>query len=76
MNAQPRASIKDTATNGQGPYAAGRSDQGETAMSIVLDGAVAGLVSIADPVKDTTPDAPKALNALGLRIVMATGDSE
>jgi Cu+-exporting ATPase len=53
-----------------------RRDQGETVMFVVVDGAVAGLVSVADPVKETTPAALKALHALGFRIVMATGDSE
>ena len=53
-----------------------RRDEGETVMFIVLDGAIAGLVSVADPVKDTTPDALKALHGLGFRIIMATGDNE
>ena len=45
-------------------------------MFVVVDGAVAGLVAVADPVKETTPAALKALHDLGFRIVMATGDSE
>ncbi len=53
-----------------------RRDQGETVMFVVLDGAIAGMVSVADPVKDTTPAALKALHDLGLRIIMATGDNE
>ena len=53
-----------------------RRDQGETVMFVVLDGAVAGLVAVADPVKETTPAALKALHGLGLRIIMATGDNE
>jgi P-type Cu+ transporter len=53
-----------------------RRDEGETVMFVVLDGAVAGLVSVADPVKETTPAALKELHALGFRIVMATGDNE
>jgi Cu+-exporting ATPase len=53
-----------------------RRDQGETVMFVVVDGAVAGLVSVADPVKETTQAALKALHALGFRIVMATGDNE
>ena len=53
-----------------------RRDQGETVMFVVVDGAVAGLVSVADPVKETTPAALEALHALGFRIVMATGDNE
>ncbi len=53
-----------------------RRDRGETVMFVVVDGAVAGLVAVADPVKETTPAALKALHDLGFRIVMATGDSE
>ena len=53
-----------------------RRDEGETVMFVVLDGAVAGLVSVADPVKETTPAALKALHELGFRIIMATGDNE
>ncbi len=53
-----------------------RRDEGETVMFVVVEGAVAGLVSVADPVKETTSAALKALHALGFRIVMATGDNE
>lgn len=53
-----------------------RRDEGETVMFIVLDGTIAGLVSVADPVKETTPSALKTLHKLGLHIIMATGDNE
>ncbi|WP_428686610.1 copper-transporting P-type ATPase [Roseibium sp.] len=53
-----------------------RRDEGETVMFVVLEGAVAGLVSVADPVKETTPAALQALHELGFRIIMATGDNE
>lgn len=53
-----------------------RRDEGETVMFVVLDGVIAGLVSVADPVKETTPAALKALHSLGFRIIMATGDNE
>ena len=53
-----------------------RRDEGETVMFVVLEGAIAGLVSVADPVKETTPAALKALHDLGFRIIMATGDNE
>jgi Cu+-exporting ATPase len=45
-------------------------------MFVVLDGNLAGLVCVADPVKETTPAALRALHELGLRIIMATGDNE
>ena len=53
-----------------------RRDQGETVMFVVVDGLIVGLVSVADPIKETTPDALKALHQLGFRIIMATGDNE
>jgi Cu+-exporting ATPase len=53
-----------------------RRDQGETVMFVLIGDEIAGLVSVADPVKETTPEALKALHALGLKIVMATGDNE
>lgn len=53
-----------------------RRDDGETVMFVMLGGKVAGLVSVADPIKETTPAALKELHALGLRIIMATGDNE
>ncbi|WP_342241464.1 heavy metal translocating P-type ATPase [Inquilinus sp. OTU3971] len=48
---------------------------GATAMHLVVDGAVAGLIAVADPVKQTTPAAIAALRAAGLRVVMLTGDN-
>jgi len=52
-----------------------RRDRGETVMFVVVEGRLAGLVSVADPVKETTPEALRALHAEGLRIVMVTGDN-
>ncbi len=51
-----------------------RSD-GQTVMFVVIDGKPAGLLGVADPIKETTPDAVKQLHAEGIRIVMVTGDS-
>ncbi|MCF6320787.1 MAG: heavy metal translocating P-type ATPase [Rhizobiaceae bacterium] len=53
-----------------------RRDEGETVMFIMVSDKIAGLVSVADPVKSTTPAALKALHAEGFRIIMATGDNE
>jgi Cu+-exporting ATPase len=51
-----------------------RSD-GQTVMFVVVDGKTQGLISVADPVKETTAEAIRELHAEGLRIVMLTGDS-
>ena len=48
--------------------------EGRTALFVALDGEAAGLVAVADPVKETAPDAIRRLHAEGLRIVMLTGD--
>ena len=53
-----------------------RRDEGETVMFVILDHAIAGLVSVADPVKETTPAALQALHRQGFRMIMATGDNE
>jgi Cu+-exporting ATPase len=45
-------------------------------MFLVVDGRLAGLVGVADPIKPTTAGALRALRADGLRIVMVTGDSQ
>ncbi len=49
---------------------------GKTAMFIAVDGALAGIVAVADPIKESTAQAIKELHAQGLRIIMATGDNE
>jgi Cu+-exporting ATPase len=50
--------------------------EGRTAMFAAIDGRAAGLIGVADPIKDSTPDAIRALHDEGLEIVMMTGDSE
>ena len=51
-----------------------RSD-GATVIFIAVDGQVAGILAIADPIKETTPDAIKAIQNQGVHIVMLTGDN-
>ena len=52
-----------------------RRDEGETVMFVAIDGKPAGLIGVADPIKETTVEALKALKAEGVRIVMLTGDN-
>jgi P-type Cu+ transporter len=47
---------------------------GATAMFLAVDGRVAGLIAVADPIKDGAQAAIEALHAAGIRVVMATGD--
>jgi Cu+-exporting ATPase len=49
--------------------------EGATAMHVALDDQHAGIIAVSDPVKETTPDAIRALRKEGIRIVMATGDN-
>jgi len=48
---------------------------GQTVLLAAIDGRLAGLFAVADPIKPSTPEALRELRAEGLRIVVATGDS-
>jgi P-type Cu+ transporter len=50
--------------------------EGATAIFLAVDGKVAAVIAIADPVKPTTPEALKALSQEGIRVVMLTGDNK
>jgi Cu+-exporting ATPase len=49
--------------------------EAQTVMFLTIDGQPAGLIGLADPVKETTPEALARLRELGLELVMLTGDS-
>jgi P-type Cu+ transporter len=49
--------------------------EAQTVMFVSVDGAAAGLLGVADPIKESTPEAIRQLHAEGLRVVMLTGDS-
>jgi P-type Cu+ transporter len=49
--------------------------EGQTVMFAVVDGALAGLIGVADPIKESTPEAIRQLHDEQIRIVMMTGDS-
>jgi Cu+-exporting ATPase len=49
--------------------------EGATAIFVAVDGRIAGVLAIADPVKSTTPEALSGLKAEGIRVVMLTGDN-
>lgn len=52
-----------------------RRETGATAMFLAVDGRLAGLLAVADPIKATTREALDGLKAEGLRVVMVTGDN-
>jgi Cu+-exporting ATPase len=49
--------------------------EGATAILVAVDGKAAGVIAIADPVKESTPSALAALKAHGIRVIMVTGDN-
>jgi len=49
--------------------------EGQTVMFVAIDGHAAGLIGVADPIKDSTPEAIADLHREGVQIVMLTGDS-
>jgi len=55
--------------------AAKLQEDGKTAMYVAIDGKPAGILAVADPIKATTAEAIKDLHALGLKLVMLTGDN-
>ena len=50
--------------------------EGQTVMYVAVDDALAGMVGVADPIKESTPEAVRVLHAEGIRLVMLTGDSQ
>jgi Cu+-exporting ATPase len=58
-----------------GSHADSLRADGQTVMFVAVDGRLAGLLGVADPIKENTPEAIRALHAEGIRIVMFTGDS-
>ena len=56
--------------------AAELQQQGQTAIFVGIDGRAAGIVSVSDPIKESTPAAIEQLHRLGIKIIMLTGDNE
>src|SRR5690606_18972331 len=49
---------------------------GKTAMLIAVNGEYSGTIAVADTIKETAPEAIKQLKAMGIEVVMLTGDNE
>jgi len=62
-------------TAGLDDTAAALRAEGNTVMLLVVEGAVAGLLAVRDPIRESTPATIEALHRAGLRVVMATGDN-
>ena len=61
--------------SGFAPTAARLADEGKSPLYAAIDGKLAAIIAVADPIKATTPEAIRALHALGLKVAMITGDN-
>jgi Cu+-exporting ATPase len=71
--------VKDGQRGANAPRAwlqTARASQGQTVMLVAVGGKFAGLLAVADPIKESSPAAVKALHELGLTVVMLTGDNQ
>jgi Cu+-exporting ATPase len=70
--------LLDELRSDAGPLAAKAEalrEDGQTVMFVLVDGIIAGLIGVADPIKRTSQEAIRKLHADGIRVVMLTGDS-
>jgi Cu+-exporting ATPase len=52
------------------------SSKGQTAMLLAVNGVIAGIIAVADPIKKDSAQAVSQLKAAGVRVIMVTGDNE
>jgi P-type Cu+ transporter len=64
------------ATDAVAEAVAARRNEGASVVFLAVDGRLAGWISVADPIKDSTPAALAELRDAGLQVIMATGDGE
>src|SRR6185295_19205341 len=57
-------------------HASALQEQGNGVLFVAVDNEFAGIITVADPIKESTPAAIDHLHELGLQIVMLTGDNE
>jgi Cu+-exporting ATPase len=51
-------------------------DEGQTVIFVAIGDRAAGMIAVADPIKESTPEAVRELQRLGLKLIMLTGDNE
>ncbi|MFB6272339.1 MAG: heavy metal translocating P-type ATPase [Salinibacter sp.] len=66
----------DVALDGQQSLANDLADAAKTPLYVAVDGTLAAVVAVADPIKDSTPPALDALHDLGIEVAMITGDDK
>jgi P-type Cu+ transporter len=66
----------DVAAGEFGPKAESMRSDGQTVMFVAVDGTIAGIIGVADPIKETTAAALRELHEEGIRVVMLTGDAK
>jgi Cu+-exporting ATPase len=69
------ALMRDLGVQGEAADADRLRAEGQTAMLVAIGGRLAGVLGVADPIKQTSAEALRALRAEGIRVVMLTGDS-
>ena len=67
---------QSVALNGLGPKAEAMQNEAKTAMWLAVDGQASALIGVADTIKDGSKEGIAALKAMGLQVVMMTGDNE
>ncbi|MDU0310697.1 heavy metal translocating P-type ATPase [Rhizobium sp. 10PS4] len=71
-----RALVREgVSVEGFASIAEGLSSKGRSPLYVAVDGRLAAIVAVSDPVKETTPEAIRSLHALGLEVAMITGDN-
>ncbi|MBX4872510.1 copper-translocating P-type ATPase [Rhizobium bangladeshense] len=71
-----RALVREgVSVEGFAPLAEELSSKGRSPLYVAVDGRLAAIVAVSDPVKETTPEAIRSLHALGLEVAMITGDN-
>lgn len=68
LQIQPKDQVRE--------QAAAYAQEGKTPMYVVMDGVLAGLVCVADTIKDTSIEAVERIRSLGVEVYMVTGDNE
>ena len=58
------------------PKATALQAEGQTVMFVAINGQAAGIITVSDPIKASTPEAIEQLHQLGLKIIMLTGDNQ
>ena len=71
----PRSTSSTNPITGFASAASRLGDEGKSPLYAAIDGRLAAVIAVADPIKPSTPEAIAALHRLGLKVAMITGDN-